>query len=68
MKLYMAVTADQYELPLIVTPSATEMARFVQQSVSQMYGMIWHHKNTTLKRSGVNRGYNVLRIEVEDDE
>lgn len=68
MKLYMAVTADRYELPLFVTNSAKEMAQFMQQPIRQVYTLVCPSRSNRFKDNGKNRGYNLVRIEVEDDE
>ena len=61
MTLYMAVTADKYELPLIVG-TLYQVAEYggvqlktVQQSIS-------------LKRSGRMNGFKYVRVNVEDDD
>lgn len=61
MTLYMAVTADKYELPLVVG-TLYQVAEYggvqlktVQQSIS-------------LKRSGRLNGFKYVRVKVEDDD
>lgn len=61
MTLYMAVTADKYELPLVVG-TLYQVAEYggvqlktVQQSISQ-------------KRSGRMNGFKYVRVKVEDDD
>lgn len=61
MTLYMAVTADKYELPLVVG-TLYQVAEYggvqlktVQQSIS-------------LKRSGKLNGFKYVRVNVEDDD
>ena len=61
MTLYMAVTADKYELPLVVG-TLYQVAEYggvqvktVQQSIS-------------LKRSGRLNGFKYVRVNVEDDD
>ena len=61
MTLYMAVTADKYELPLVVG-TLYQVAEYggvqlktVQQSIS-------------LKRSGRMNGFKYVRVNVEDDD
>ena len=61
MTLYMVVTADKYELPLVVG-TLYQVAKYggvqlktVQQSIS-------------LKRSGRLNGFKYVRVKVEDDD
>lgn len=61
-KLYLAVTPDRYELPLAVCLDAYELGRCLGisgRSVLQSMGR---------KQSGTKRGYNLVRIEVEEDD
>ena len=37
-RLYMAVTADKYELPIAVADSAAELARMLGRAVDTVYG------------------------------
>ena len=69
MKLYMAVTADEYELPMVVEESAIKLSeklgknrRYVQTELNFIrrkgYG----------KCSGKTRGYILKEVEVSDDD
>ncbi len=60
MKLYMAVTADEYELPIAVTKTAGEMAICVRRLERDVLTMI-SRKTTSYD------GYKILRIEVDDE-
>ena len=44
MKLYMKVTKDEYELPLAVAESASELGRMVGTSGSVVLSSISHHR------------------------
>lgn len=59
MTLYMAVTADKYELPLIVG-SAEDIARFAGIKRLAVYNYI------ARKMSGKRNGYKLVSVEVED--
>lgn len=60
MKLYMAVTADKFELPVIVADSPVELARRFHTTP----GVIL----TAIRRQTVRRGERVrfIRIDVDD--
>lgn len=59
MKLYMAVTADKYELPLVVG-TAEDIARFAGINRLAVYNYI------ARKMSGKRNGYKLVSVEVED--
>jgi hypothetical protein len=56
MKLYMKVTKDEYELPLIVEDSPTRLAERLGLKVNSVTSMISKKRN----------GY--VKVEVEDEE
>lgn len=58
MTLYMAVTADKYELPLAVGTSE-DIARFAGIKRMTVYNYI------ARKMSGKKNGYKLVRVEVE---
>lgn len=61
MKVYMAVTADKYELPVAVADSPAEMARMCGMTTgSVLYAITRKHKIRKLKAV-------ILRLEIEDD-
>lgn len=71
MKLYIAVTPDELELPLFVTDNAQIMAYWAGVNVSSVYEMC--SKNA--KKPPYNRGkggtvrpYRIRRIFVEENE
>lgn len=62
MKLYMAVTADEYELPLAVETSVRDLAKFNKikpQTVSHYL---------VKEYSGRNTGIRYVKVEVEGGE
>ena len=63
MKLYMAVTADVYELPLCVEDTATELAQRLGIAMQTVCSAC-----TPLRRewSGKQRGYRIIRIETDE--
>ena len=60
MKLYMAVTADKYELPCVVTDTAAKMAAIYHMQTSNIF--------QSLARNSVCRKYGIkfVRVEVND--
>ena len=68
MTLYMVVSADEYELPMIVSSSARDIASFIQQPIHQVYQIISRNTHVDVKRKGIIRGYNILKVDVEEDE
>lgn len=61
MKLYMAVTADKFELPLAVEVSTTQLSKKTGISKESISFSICK------KRSGKNNGIKFIKIEVDDD-
>lgn len=59
MTLYMVVTADKYELPLVVG-TAEDIARFAGIKRMAVYNYI------ARRMSGKRNGYKLVRVEVED--
>lgn len=57
MAFYMAVTADEYELPIIVADTGAELARIVGIPKLNVYSAI--SKGT----SGKLRGYKIVKVE-----
>ena len=56
VKLYMAVAADEYELPLCVTDKPKELAVMFGVSLQQIYDYIYHNRT--------NRRYKVKFIKI----
>ena len=61
MKVYMAVTADEYELPVAVVDSAAELA--------EIYGMTRESVLSALTRGSQrkNTKRKFIRLEIEED-
>jgi hypothetical protein len=63
MKLYLAVTADEYELPIAVEETCAELARRFGITNASLLSTLSHGDST-----GRYSGHKFIRIEVEDDE
>ena len=61
-KLFMAVTPDEYELPLFVTESLDEMAKAFHKSKNVISSSICH------ERQGTASGVKFIAVEVENDD
>jgi hypothetical protein len=61
MALWMQVTMDEYELPLVVARSSGELARLVGVSNSTVAALV-----SNAKRRGCRCRY--VKVEVDDDE
>ena len=60
MNLYMAVTADRYELPVYVADSVPELARATGRNPASIHAAI------TLSYSGKYGGIKFLKVEVSE--
>jgi len=58
MKLYLAVTPDEYELPIYVCDSGKELAEKLGVSQSTIYTLIAHD------RDGSRTGRKVIKVEI----
>ena len=63
MKLYMAVTPDRYELPLCIQDSPGELAEALGITINAVRSACAPGKAS---KSGRNRGYRIIRIEVNE--
>lgn len=61
MKLYMAVTSDELELPLFVTDKAVELAKRFNVKPKTLFTSIFH------KRSRKRQGYKFIKIELDKE-
>lgn len=59
-RLYMIVTADRYELPMLVADSLDELSEFSGKTKTNISSCI------SKKKNGKNNGYKFIRIEVDD--
>ena len=63
-KLYMAVTADRYELPVFVSDTALELAKVAETDYSHLFRYLLFGG---VLQSGPLKGCRVMRVEVEDE-
>lgn len=68
MTLYVAVTADEYELPVFVTDSCIELARFLNMPVHKVYNCFSRQKYKGVKNQRVARSHRIYRVIVGEDE
>lgn len=61
MKLFMAVTADDLELPLCVADSYADLVKFTGRPISHVATLL-SRGTTTLK------GYKLVRVEIDDED
>ena len=65
--VYIAVTSDQYELPIAIADTGPELAALLGISPDA----VWQREHQT--RVGINRnpgkyrGYKIIRVDLEDD-
>lgn len=66
--VWLAVTADEYELPIAVEKSASLLAKLL--GVTKNTVMVASHMYDKGKGSGLMRGYRITRVQVpqEDEE
>lgn len=69
MKLYMAVTADDYELPVFVTQTVTEMAKWYGVGPDTIYSALYRYDHSTGRKRQFNPACTVrfCRVEVEEE-
>ena len=60
MTLYMAITADEIELPAFVADTPAEMAKFLGRPKGHVLTII-------TRKTKTNDGYRVERVEIEDE-
>ena len=63
MKLYIAVTADRYELPICVTDNVPSLAKMLGVKTNSLHTQLSRGE----ERTGGKSGYTVMKVEVEDD-
>lgn len=68
MTLYMAVTADEYELPLAVCELPSTLARKLGRSVESVSSELSRIRRGRNEVNGRFRGYILKEVEVSDDE
>ena len=62
-QVFMAVTADEYELPVCVSDSCAEMARKLRIDRGAIYNSINHPDKHTGKHTGIK----FLKVSIEGD-
>ena len=62
MTLWMEITTDDLELPLVVAGSATELARKIGKTKNNIYSSV-----SKAKTRGYRSRYVKVEVEVEDD-
>ena len=62
MKIWMEITTDKYQLPLVVADSCTELAGAVGKKANDISSHIGHFKRGDLKKQ------RFVCVEVEDEE
>ena len=60
--VWLAVTPDEYELPIAVADSAGSLARILKVPESRV------RSNWNNRRSGKNNGQKIIRIEIEQED
>jgi len=65
MKLYVAVTADEYELPLYVETSASALARILGITKDNLFRSIQKHRRT---KTASGEFVRIERVVCEDED
>ena len=68
MTLYMAVTADEYELPLAVCELPSTLARKLGVNTNTVAKELCYDRKGNRHCNGKRRGYILKEVEVDDDE
>jgi len=64
--VYMAVTADKYELPICLADTVVELARMCGTSENTIYSQISHRKHGKIINCGLRTGQKYLRVEIDE--
>ena len=65
MTLYMVVTADKYELPMVVEESAEMFAQKLGRSKEGIFQEISRNKSGKRICTGTVRGYRITKVSVQ---
>jgi len=65
-KLYMAVTADKYELPLDFDESPTQLAKRFGVSINYIYVQIYNRKKRSTKHKTKKGAFRFYSVDVGD--
>lgn len=68
MTLYMAVTADKYELPIAVSSQIYYLARMLGRSTKTVCQELSRVRNGRADTNGRLKGYVLREVEVDDDD
>lgn len=68
MTLYMAVTADKYELPIAVSSQIYYLARMLGRSTKTVIQELSRVRNGRMDTNGRLKGYVLREVEVDDDD
>lgn len=68
MTLYMAVTSDKYELPLVVESQIYLLAEKLNRSRRAVTEELCRNRNRKFDINGKNKGYLLKEIEVKEDD
>ncbi len=68
MMLYMAVTADKYELPIAVSSQIYHLARMIGRNTKAVSEELSRVRNGNFDTNGRRRGYVLMEVEVEGDD
>lgn len=66
MKVYMIVTADEYELPLAVLDTADQVARLLGKQRGDVYSAITRKTVSLDKFNGYT--YRIIKVEIDNEE
>ncbi len=66
--VYMAITPDEYELPMFVTDSAVEMAKWAGISRSGLLSMLTPVQQKRKKQRYKISKRRIIRVYIEEDE
>ena len=66
MNVYMAVTADELELPLIVADSASELGRILGRTRGDIFSML-SRKSVSLTTFNGYR-YRIIKVDIDEED
>lgn len=66
MRVYMLVTADEYELPLAVRDTAVEIAELLGWQTNEVFQAVRRKSVSQEKYNGFR--YKIIKIKVDDEE
>lgn len=66
MTLYVAVTADKYELPLAVSDSAKELGELLGRHRAEVYSQMSRKAVSKTKHNGFR--YKIIKVEIDEED